>query len=59
MAEHNADRSNEPSRPAPAPADTFECAMCRLRAPIRQTVMMSGRRLCFGCASGWFEDEDD
>jgi hypothetical protein len=32
--------------------------MCRQRAPVTQSLMMGGRRLCFGCASGWFEDEE-
>ena len=33
--------------------------MCRQRAPATQSIVMGGRRLCFGCASGWFEDEDE
>ena len=41
------------------PAETFECPMCRQRAPSTQSIVMGGRRLCFGCASGWFEDEDE
>ena len=41
------------------PAETFECPMCRQRAPATQSIVMGGRRLCFGCAGGWFEDEDE
>ena len=41
------------------PAETFECPMCRQRAPATQSIVMGGRRLCFGCASGWFEDDED
>jgi len=41
------------------PPETFECPMCRQRAPAAQSIVMGGRRLCFGCASSWFEDEDE
>ena len=56
MPEDNPDRENEPPR---APAETFECPMCRQRAPVTQSIVMGGRRLCFACASGWFEDDED
>jgi len=56
MPEDNPDRENEPPR---APSETFECPMCRQRAPITQSIVMGGRRLCFACASGWFEDDED
>jgi hypothetical protein len=38
--------------------ETWECPMCHRDVPVRETVTMGGRRLCFGCASGWYEDED-
>jgi hypothetical protein len=56
MPEDNPDRENEPPR---APSETFECPMCRQRAPITQSIVMGGRRLCFACASGWFEDDEN
>jgi hypothetical protein len=55
MPEDNPDRENGPPR---APAETFECPMCRQRAPVTQSIVMGGRRLCFACASGWFEDDE-
>jgi hypothetical protein len=56
MPEDNPDRENEPPR---APSETFECPMCRQRAPVTQSIVMGGRRLCFACASGWFEDDEN
>jgi hypothetical protein len=56
MPDDDADRENDPPRP---PAEMFECPMCRQQTPATQTIVMGGRRLCFGCASGWFEDDDD
>jgi hypothetical protein len=56
MPEDNPNREKEPPG---APAETFECPMCRQRAPVTQSIVMGGRRLCFACASGWFEDDED
>jgi hypothetical protein len=55
MPEDNPNRENEP----PGAPETFECPMCRQRAPVTQSIVMGGRRLCFACASGWFEDDED
>jgi hypothetical protein len=52
------DSNPEPDKPR-VPAETFECPMCRQRAPAAQSIVMGGRRLCFACASGWFEDDDE
>jgi hypothetical protein len=57
MPEERPDLENQTAS-STAPRETFECPMCRQQAPIRQSIMMGGRRLCFGCAGGWFEDED-
>ena len=56
MPDDDGNRDDEAQAPA---AETFECPMCRQRAPSTQSIMMGGRRLCFGCASGWFEDDDE
>jgi len=49
---------DRPEEPASARVETFECSMCRRQTPATQSLVMGGRRLCFGCASGWFEDEE-
>jgi hypothetical protein len=56
MPDDDGNRDNDPLLPG---AETFECPMCRHRAPATQSIVMGGRRLCFGCASGWFEDDDE
>ncbi len=40
-------------------ARVLECQMCHQPMPSRQLVVMGGRRLCLGCASAWFDDDDD
>jgi formylmethanofuran dehydrogenase subunit E len=42
--------SNEPK---------VECSMCHQQARLSQSVVMGGRRLCFGCAAAWFDDDED
>ena len=37
---------------------TIECSMCHQQVPVLQTVAMSGRRLCFGCAASWFDEDE-
>jgi len=37
----------------------IECGMCHRRVPVQQSGTLSGRTLCFGCLSGWYDDEDD
>jgi hypothetical protein len=39
--------------------EMFECPMCRRMVPPLETITMGGRRICFGCASGWYEDDED
>lgn len=42
------------------PEEMIECSMCHQRVPITQSMTLTGRRLCFGCAGAWFdEDESD
>jgi hypothetical protein len=48
------DPDNEPPL-----SEMTQCAMCRAMVPIRQTMNLGGRVLCFGCASGWFDDDED
>ena len=44
----------------PPDPEVVECGMCHRRVPQKQTQQLSGRILCFGCLSGWYEsDEDD
>ena len=40
-------------------AAMIECGMCHRRVPPQQTGTLSGRTLCFGCLSGWYDDEDE
>lgn len=48
-----------PDPPAELPKQTVPCGMCKRRVPIEQTREMSGRILCLGCLSSWYEDEDE
>jgi len=45
--------------PAESPATTIQCGMCKRRVPVEQTREMSGRILCFGCLSSWYEEEEE
>ena len=38
---------------------TVTCQMCHRAVPATQTLTMSGRQLCSGCACAWFEDEEE
>jgi hypothetical protein len=33
--------------------------MCHRSVPSPETLRIGGRTLCFGCAAGWFEDDDE
>ncbi|MGB7218910.1 MAG: hypothetical protein WBD07_08880 [Vicinamibacterales bacterium] len=35
-----------------------ECSMCHQQVMLSQSVAMSGRRLCFGCAAAWFDEDE-
>jgi formylmethanofuran dehydrogenase subunit E len=48
--------SEEPDS-ALKPEPTIECRMCHAVVRETQTVYMGGRRLCYGCAEAWFEEE--
>ena len=50
VTEDGEERSDEP---------TIECSMCHQRVPLSQSVAMSGRRLCFGCAAAWFDEDEE
>ena len=56
MPSDEIDNDGEPSR---ATVEMFECPMCHQRVPLAQSITIGGRRLCFGCASDWFDDEED
>lgn len=43
----------------PPPEPFINCQMCGCRVEERHTTMMAGRRICFGCAAVWFDDEID
>ncbi|OFV89955.1 MAG: hypothetical protein A3H95_09725 [Acidobacteria bacterium RIFCSPLOWO2_02_FULL_64_15] len=47
--EEGEDRPDEPQ---------VECSMCHQQVPLSQSVAMSGRRLCFGCAAAWFDEDE-
>jgi hypothetical protein len=39
--------------------ERVECPMCHRGVPLKETLVVGTRRLCSGCASQWFWDEDD
>ncbi len=49
-------RADEEQSP---PEPLINCQMCGCRVEERHTTVMVGRRICFGCAAAWFEDEAD
>ena len=52
-------RQTESSSETP-PADTLEtCAACHREYPPKLMMLISGRRLCVGCASAIYMDEDE
>jgi formylmethanofuran dehydrogenase subunit E len=51
-------RDPDPLEDHPRP-ELVECGMCRRSVPSSETLRIGGRTLCFGCAAGWFEDEED
>ena len=40
-------------------AAMIECGMCHQRMPAAHTRTLGGRVLCFGCLSGWYEEDDE
>lgn len=48
-----------PDPPAERLAETVECGMCKRRVPIEQSRTLSGRVLCFGCLSSWYDEEQE
>ena len=38
---------------------TVVCAMCHRSVPARETINLGGRALCFGCATAWFDEDED
>jgi formylmethanofuran dehydrogenase subunit E len=54
------ERDVDTDEPDATPEPTIVCEMCRRPVPERHTTLITGRRLCFGCAAAWFEgDEND
>jgi formylmethanofuran dehydrogenase subunit E len=43
---------------APSDEPTIECSMCHQQVRVSQSVVMSGRTLCFGCAAAWFDEDE-
>lgn len=35
-----------------------ECSMCHQQVRVSQSVAMSGRTLCFGCAAAWYDEDE-
>lgn len=50
--------SERKKKDTPPPEEKVECSMCHQLVPATQTMWLTGRRLCFGCASGWFDEDD-
>ncbi len=48
-----------PDQPAKPPAKTVQCGMCKRKVPVEESRVFSGRILCFGCLSSWYDDEEE
>jgi formylmethanofuran dehydrogenase subunit E len=51
------DEASDPDADSPPPL--VRCEMCRCEVPEQHTTYMTGRRLCFACASAWFDGDED
>jgi formylmethanofuran dehydrogenase subunit E len=51
------DDVNEDGQERPA-EPKIECSMCHQQVRLSESVAMSGRRLCFGCAAAWFDEDE-
>ncbi len=49
----------EDDPPPDAPIPTAVCELCHREVPSKQIVVLSGRRLCFGCAGAWFDEDEE
>jgi len=52
------DREDGPDGPEP-PLPTAVCAMCHRSVPVREMINLGGRALCFGCATAWFDEDEE
>ena len=52
-------RSNRNEQDEDRTEETFECPMCHREANASDSVLMGGRRLCSGCATNWYGDEEE
>lgn len=52
------DRDEPPESPE-SPPPTVVCAMCHRPVPAREIINLGGRALCFGCATAWFDEDED
>ena len=43
----------------PANEELIECSMCHRNVPLKDTVKIGGRCLCYGCLGAWYEYEDE
>ena len=48
-----------PDPPPEPPAETIQCGMCKRFVPPEQTRTFSGRLLCFGCLSSWYDEDEE
>jgi len=50
----------EPSRSEGHPdSESFQCPMCHHDTPVDKAQFVAGRRLCPGCASTWYDEDED
>jgi len=52
------DQDDARETPESAPP-TAVCAMCHRAVPATQIISLGGRPLCFGCATAWFDEDED
>jgi len=58
IGQHALDDARETAKNSPR-SRRSTCSMCHQQVRLSQSVAMSGRRLCFGCAAAWFDDEEE
>ena len=52
------DHDDQPPAEESAPA-TAACPMCRRTVPAKEIVVLAGRTLCLGCATAWFDEDEE
>jgi formylmethanofuran dehydrogenase subunit E len=53
--------NNDPNRATDrqTASDEVTCQLCQRDVPARRATVIGGRTLCFDCASGWFDEDDE